>query len=476
MENAFVTLAVPGTIGVGAPSDISGLTVSPSMVVEGPESSTGAIAIEISEDGSNFSPATSVFPIDNPPVTILKGIIGQSARVRRLTGTGAAFVALGSMATEENLFVTLSKMEIDTSELGPHKTIVVVGEYDDQVIVEGSNDGTNFDVVATFNTKNTDLKTIYGSYSSMRLKAESDTPTSVAVGGGVDVPTAPTPEFIAEELAINDTPLDAGVLVKMHGDNQYNNARADSDNSGFVGITLEDSVAPPGTVPVCTDGRCPVPILMEAGITPAPAAGDDIYLSPIVFGHGTTIKPKSKGQMNVPVGQVKDASGYADGQTVIADISVGERLPAGPAAGYLSYGFFYNQITGAETVVLGAAVPFPTVGPTGGEVAKSTDTEFLLPWKGVYEISWDVTFNEASQLALQLKESAGAYATVNGGICTAPAVNSRNTKTVIVESAGDNALIRLLNPAGNAGTLTLTPASVALAQTPVVTLSINRIA
>lgn len=478
MENAFVSLAVPGSSGVGAPSDISGLSASPSLIVDGPESSTGSISIEVSEDGTNFSPATSVFPIHNPPEKVLTGIVGNFARVRRIGGAGPGFVALGSLATEDNTFAVLSKIAVDTSGMGPYKTIVVAGVYDDVVVVEASNDGANYDVVATFNTKNTDLRTVYGTWSSMRLKGDSDVPTSVAVGGGTSgVPIPPVPDYLAEELGLNDTPLDAGVVVRMNLDNRYANCRADSEINcgGVVGVTNEAAVSPE-IVPVTTNGRTPVPMLMAPLLSPPPAFGDQIYLSPFVFGHGTNVKPKSKGFFSVRLGIVKDASTYGSDQTVTADLNIGERLPAGPAAGYLSYGFFYNQITGVETVALGAAVPFPTAGPAGGEVAATSATVFLLPWKGVYEITWDATFNEASQLALQLDDNGSGFLTVPSGIGTSPGVNSANTKTVVIETTADNASIQLINPAGNAGTLTLTPASVGLAQTPVATLAINRIA
>lgn len=183
--NTFVTLDVPFAPGTGAPSDISGLSPNMSLVVEGPESSTGKIVIEVSEDGTHYAPATTTFPIHNPPEKNLR-LIGATARVRRMDGGGPAFVALGSVTTDLNLFANLSKTSVDTSEMGPVKTVVITGTYIKPVIVEASNDGANYDVVLTLNTRGSDVLTLYGSWSSMRLRDDSSIPESIAVGGGFD--------------------------------------------------------------------------------------------------------------------------------------------------------------------------------------------------------------------------------------------------------------------------------------------------
>lgn len=183
--NTYVTLDVPSAPGTGAPSDISALSPNMSLVVEGPNSSTGKIVIEVSEDGTHFAPATTTFPIHNPPEKNLR-LIGAFARVKRMDGGGPAFAALGSVTTNLNLFANLSKTPVDTSLMGPVKTVVVTGSYVKPVIVEASNDDVNYDVVLTLTTRGSDVLTIYGSWSSMRLRDDSDVPESISVGGGFD--------------------------------------------------------------------------------------------------------------------------------------------------------------------------------------------------------------------------------------------------------------------------------------------------
>lgn len=190
--NTFITLDVTPFPGTGVPSDISGLAPNMSLVVEGPESSTGRVVVEVSEDGTNFAPATTTFPIHNPPEATLR-LVGAMARVRRLDGTGPAHVALGSVSTAVNLFASLSKVPTDTSLMGPVKTVVVTGSYVKPVIVEASNDGVNYDVVLTLTTRGSDLLPLYGTWAWMRLRDNSDVPESIAVGSGFDSGSAGGP-------------------------------------------------------------------------------------------------------------------------------------------------------------------------------------------------------------------------------------------------------------------------------------------
>lgn len=183
--NTFITLAVPPFPGTGAPADISELAPGISLVVEGPESSTGRVVVEVSEDGVHYAPATTTFPIHNPPEATLR-LVGASARVRRVDGYGPAYVSLGSVTTAVNLFASLSKTPTDTSLMGPVKTVVITGSYIKPVIVEASNDGVNYDVVLTLTTRGADLLPIYGTWAKMRLRDDSDVPESIAVGSGFD--------------------------------------------------------------------------------------------------------------------------------------------------------------------------------------------------------------------------------------------------------------------------------------------------
>lgn len=185
-NNDFVVLAVPASTGVGAPSDISDMAFGPSIIVDGPDSSSGKVIIEVSEDGTNFAPATTVFPIHNPTARILD-VVARFARVRRFSGTGPANVALGSVKTTHNSFAALTSTSVpaDTSEMGPLRTVVVVGQYDTPISIMGSNDGTNYDVIVSFNSLGSDVISFVGSYAFTRLRCDSSlNNVAVAIGGG----------------------------------------------------------------------------------------------------------------------------------------------------------------------------------------------------------------------------------------------------------------------------------------------------
>jgi len=184
--NTFVTLAIPSAPNVGAAADVSALVFGLALIVTAPPDSDGEIVVEGSEDGTNFAPVTSVFPLQNPSAITID-VVAHYLRVRRLSGTGSAAAAVGSAtAGIANAFVTLTYTEVDTSALGPLKTIVCSGTYDYRgVVVEGTTDGTNYDVVAQFNTGDSDFVSVDGAWSKMRLRTGYDAPSgSVAVGAG----------------------------------------------------------------------------------------------------------------------------------------------------------------------------------------------------------------------------------------------------------------------------------------------------
>lgn len=166
--NDFVSLEVPATPATGAPSDISGISNGLSLIVQGPASSDGRIVVEISGDGTNFAPVTSISPINNPSGRFLN-LAARFARIRRLSGTGPAFAALGG-ARGDNDFGTLSLNPLDTSEMGPFKTIIVSGPYTGKITVEGSVDGTNFDAIATIDTQGSGVLNIIGTWAALRIQ------------------------------------------------------------------------------------------------------------------------------------------------------------------------------------------------------------------------------------------------------------------------------------------------------------------
>lgn len=201
--NSFISLAVPGTPGVGAAVNVSALSPGPALVIEG-DADVGQLILEISCDGGvNYGPVVGS-PIKNPPLKTLygktnrdtaetstgrytdtDGMVAQFARIRRLSGSGVATAALGSETTTDNLFATLTGVPVDTSALGPIKTVVCSGTYNQGiVVVEGSVDGINYDAVCQFDTSGSDVKYVVGSYALMRLRSS---PGGVAPSGSVSV-------------------------------------------------------------------------------------------------------------------------------------------------------------------------------------------------------------------------------------------------------------------------------------------------
>lgn len=203
--NTFIALPVPGGPGVGAPVNVSGLGPGPVLVIDG-DNVEGQLVLEISNDGgSNYGPVT-LSGSKNPPLKTLYGknnfdiaepyvgkatgtggLVAQFARIRRISGSGPATAGLGSLTTTSNLFATLNgTTPVSTSTLGPLKTIVCSGAYGSPVVVEGSTDGVKYDAVCQFDTKNSDVKYVIGSYLFMRLRGNpvSSPSGSVAVGAG----------------------------------------------------------------------------------------------------------------------------------------------------------------------------------------------------------------------------------------------------------------------------------------------------
>jgi hypothetical protein len=89
---------------------------------------------------------------------------------------------------------------------------------------------------------------------------------------------------------------------------------------------------------------------------------------------------------------------------------VGPRGPTGPSGGLTSFGNFYALMPPDNPTGIGQfqAVAFPTPGPCAGVVAYS-NSEFVLPDAGVYEITWQVSVDEEGQLELWLDSGTGPY-------------------------------------------------------------------
>lgn len=220
-NNDFVSLAVPSSAGIGAPSDISDMSFGLSLIVEGPASSTGEIVIEASQDGVNFAPVTAVFPLNNPPSLQLQ-ILARFARVNRFSGSGPAVVVIASAKTGLNIFGTLSLSPLDTSEMGPLKTIVVVGQYSSPIVIEGSGDGTNYDSVASFSTQDSDTISISGTWATMRVRPNTVLDgVSVALGSGFVAGAGGTGGAVTQIVAgtnVTVSPLSGVGVVTVNAD------------------------------------------------------------------------------------------------------------------------------------------------------------------------------------------------------------------------------------------------------------------
>jgi hypothetical protein len=116
---------------------------------------------------------------------------------------------------------------------------------------------------------------------------------------------------------------------------------------------------------------------------------------------------------------------------------------------------FYGLSPGdyAATVAAGAAVPFPELGAAGsGSISELTSTTFQLATIGTYYVSFQVSVTEAGQLELTLNGAILAYTVVGQSTGTSQIVG-----TALVTTASTDSVLRVLNPAGNATALTVTP-------------------
>jgi hypothetical protein len=114
----------------------------------------------------------------------------------------------------------------------------------------------------------------------------------------------------------------------------------------------------------------------------------------------------------------------------------------------------------ASTVAVGAAVPFPQNGPTLGGIVALTSTTFKIPTIGTYEVSFNVHTTEPGQLELSVDNGAGF---VVAHECTGTNMNPTSgghpiVANCIITTTGTDAVVTVINPAGNSTALTITPA------------------
>jgi hypothetical protein len=103
-------------------------------------------------------------------------------------------------------------------------------------------------------------------------------------------------------------------------------------------------------------------------------------------------------------------------------------------------------------VASGDAVDFPQDGPQSGGIVRLDVDSFTLSEIGVYRVSFQASVTEPGQLLLTLNGTELAYTVVGRATGTSQIVGESLVRTTTV-----NALLEVVNPAGNTPALTITP-------------------
>ena len=127
----------------------------------------------------------------------------------------------------------------------------------------------------------------------------------------------------------------------------------------------------------------------------------------------------------------------------------------------------------AATVPVSGRVPFPRNGPVAGGIVRLDASSFLLPAVGIYEITFRVHTTEPGQLQLELNGFA---------LASTVAANLNPTSgghpisgNFFITTTSINSTLAVVNPAGNATALTITPANGATVSANTQSLTIKRI-
>ena len=149
------------------------------------------------------------------------------------------------------------------------------------------------------------------------------------------------------------------------------------------------------------------------------------------------------------------------GPTGATGPSGGPAGPAGPTGatgatgGLLAFAMFYGTSPAdyGSTIALGAAVPFPHAGPTSGAgITAASSSSFTLAAAGTYKVTFVVPVNESGQLQLAVNGTPAATAVFGRS-----AINDQIVGQALITTVGINAVLTVINPAGNASALTVTP-------------------
>lgn len=178
MANQFISLAVPAADGAGAPSSVSAMDGVKTVVVEGAFTGTLLLEASAAAAGADFQPVASYSAGDNFALTIT--VVAARMRVRRVgvVGGPTPVVTLGLQDGQTlQLFAPVvpangsgpgASLSVATS--GKLKTIQVGGgAFTGVLTVEGSEDGTNWDIVVSFANGATPIQTVNSRLQFIRV-------------------------------------------------------------------------------------------------------------------------------------------------------------------------------------------------------------------------------------------------------------------------------------------------------------------
>jgi hypothetical protein len=128
----------------------------------------------------------------------------------------------------------------------------------------------------------------------------------------------------------------------------------------------------------------------------------------------------------------------------------------GAAGGVLDFADFYALMPpdNAATVAVGTDVQFPQDGPNSGsgQIARTGPNAFSLAAVGTYQIMFQVSVTEASQLVLTLNGLELPYTVVGRATGTNQIVGM-----ALVQTTTANSVLTVRNPGSESTALTITP-------------------
>ena len=110
------------------------------------------------------------------------------------------------------------------------------------------------------------------------------------------------------------------------------------------------------------------------------------------------------------------------------------------------------------TVAPGTAVAFPNDGESSGTglIVRTASDTFLLAEPGVYQVTFQVSVDEAGQLVLALNSGAG-FLEIPSTVVGRATGTSQIIETALVRTSIVNSTLQVRNPSGESTALTITP-------------------